>query len=207
MKRLAVLAVLVGTAVAVPARAADDKVETSPYFPTKVGSTWTYKAANLPIDGKVVYKVVKHEKVGDTMCAFLELSIDGRVLPNTTDAFAVKKDGVYRYTLYERKLDTPVLVLKLPPKKGEDWKIDSKLGENKVSCKFTVTEEKLTVPAGKYDAFEVRGKVEVSGKVEGGSQTIELTNFYVKDIGIAKIKADIGGLLLEFELEKFEAGK
>src|SRR2546423_13590341 len=71
MTRPALLAAL-ALAFAAPAFA-DEKVGESPYYPTKVGTTWNYRLGEM----KATVKVVKHEMKGGHMCALVETTING----------------------------------------------------------------------------------------------------------------------------------
>src|SRR5262245_57375242 len=91
---------------------AQEKIAESPYYPLKVGTAWHYRAG----DKKTIVRVVKHEKVGDTLCALLETERDGTV--GAREHIGVKEDGIYRFTGDGVRAEPPVCVLKLPPKKG-----------------------------------------------------------------------------------------
>jgi hypothetical protein len=119
--------------------AAQDKLKETPFYPLQVGTTWHYRAG----EGKFTTRVVKHEKVGDTLCALLETKRDGKVVGS--EHLAVADDGVYRHDLtailppppgskdktktevpITQSMKPPMLVLKLPPKKDSTWKVESK---------------------------------------------------------------------------------
>jgi len=199
MTRLATLAILIALAASVVPAHSQEKVEESPYLPLKVGNAWTYQAFDGQRKIALVNKVVAHEKVGDVMCAKVETYLDGKAVAN--EHVAVTKDGIYRFTLNGQKLDRPAQLMKLPPKAGDEWKIDTKFGNETLTGSMKSTEEKLKVPAGTYDAFLVSGKLETNGR------TIVAASYFVKDVGIAKIKMDYLGMSLAIELEKFEAAK
>jgi hypothetical protein len=198
MKRLATLTALVILAGSLNSVRADDKdkVGESPYYPLKVGSTWTY---NGPGATKIVNKITGHEKVGDVMCAKVETQVGG--VTQTFEHIGITADGIYRYSFNGTKIDKPVLILKLPAKKGDEWKIDTKIGTEAVTGTLMTTEDALTVPAGKFTAM-VAG-----GKLMTGGMTIEVANYFVKDVGIAKIKMDVAGQSVIVELDKFEPAK
>jgi hypothetical protein len=198
MKRVATLTALVILAASLNSVRADDKdkIGESPYYPLKIGNAWTY---NGPGNTKLVNKVVAHEKVGDMMCAKIETQVGG--VAQAFEHIGITADGIYRYTLNGTKIDKPILILKLPPKKGDEWKIDTKVGNETVTGKLTTTEDALTVPAGKFTAM-IAG-----GKLMTGDQALEVANYFVKDVGIAKIKMDVAGQSIVIELDKFEPAK
>src|SRR5438093_1039673 len=73
--------------------------------------------------------------------------------------------------------------------------------DDTLTGKMVTKEEKLTVPAGKYEAFVGAATLETK------RQKIEVASYFVKDVGIAKIRIVVMGQTVEVELEKFEAGK
>src|SRR5215469_1307595 len=129
---------------------AQDKMETTPYYPLAVGSTWEYKAG----DNKFTLKVTRHEKVGNVLCARVEMFVKDKA--QSFENVSVTKDGVYRNTFEGKEATPPVLFLKLPPKKDETWKVDSKVGGESVKGTFKNNgEEDVKVPAGSYKAVVV----------------------------------------------------
>ena len=145
-------AAFLAVALAWTAAAAEDFTD-SAYYPMQVGATWNYKAG----DSKFTVKVASHEKIGTTMCARLETAQDGKVV-GSEDVFA-KEDGVYRLALDGKVIEPAVRLLKLPPKPGDFWTVDSKAesktGTERLQGTFKISGEEVTVPAGKYTAVVV----------------------------------------------------
>lgn len=193
--------------------AARDKLKETSYYPLQVGNTWHYRAG----DGKFTIRVVKHEKVGDTLCALLESRRDGKLVGS--EHLAVADDGVYRHDLILRvpqpdskdkdksvkqpiqeMLKPPVLVLKLPPKNGDAWKVESTSGSKTFRSEFHVEAEEITVPAGTYKTFRVTSR---DLEVNGLNPTI--TTFFAEGVGMVQQIVEVGDAKIEIELEKFEA--
>jgi hypothetical protein len=183
---------------------AEDKPGESPYYPLRTGTTWHYKVG----DNKLVIRVAKQEKVGDVPCALLEASRDGKVVGS--EHLAVTADGVYRHTITKAQgdkpatltLKPPMLVLKLPPKKGDAWKVDSQVDGKVLRGGFKADEQEVKVPAGTYKAIRVTSQdLEVNGL-----KTV-LTMYYAEGVGMVKQVIQEGENKVEIELEKFEAGK
>jgi hypothetical protein len=203
---LCVLAVALGVpAVATPA--ADDKPAdpaTTPYYPLKIGNTWTYKVG----DTKVAVTVAKFEKFDDQNCARIESSSAGGK-PTLVEHVAVKADGLYRYAVADKKVDPPVKIMALPPKKDETWKIDAAIGAESLKGSFKTGEaDEVKVPAGTYkDVVTVTGEdIETISGVE--KRKLSITYYFAKDVGIIKQRIKLGdGPETVFELEKFEPGK
>jgi hypothetical protein len=199
MKRIGLLVgLLASAAVLAPVRAQDQMAE-SPYYPLKVGTTWTYRIASAPQGApSVTMKVTKHEKAGDLPCARLETIVNGQVVAN--EYVSVSKDAVYRVSVQGFKVEPPMPLLKLPPCKGDRWKIDGKVGTDTLKGEASVTEDTVTVPAGKYEA------VVATANLQAGPQKMETMNHFARGVGIVKMKVSVGGMEVVMELEKFEAG-
>jgi hypothetical protein len=194
---------------------AQEKLKETPYYPLQVGATWHYRLGET----KFTVHVVKHEKVGDTLCALLESKRDGKVAGS--EHLAVAADGVYRHDLTSllpqdnakdaaKTAEKPVtetpkpslLILKLPPKNGDSWKIDSKSDGKVFRGGFKVGEEEVEVPAGKYKAFRVSGQ-----DLEVNSLKPNITTYYAEGVGIVKQIIEVADAKAEIVLEKFEPGK
>lgn len=190
--------------------AAQEKLKQTPYYPLQVGTTWHYRAG----DRKITIRVARHEKAGDTFCAVLEATRDGKVVG--TEYLAVTGDGVYRHmqTIPQQQADPkdkskadkppvrhilkpPMLVLKLPPKRGESWKIDSKSDNQTFRGGFQVGEQEITVPAGTYKTFRV-----ASQDLEIDSLKATITTYFAEGIGMVKQIIEVGDAKVEIELEK-----
>jgi hypothetical protein len=188
--------------VVVGVLAAQEKLKETPYYPLQVGTAWHYRTG----DSKFTVRVARHEKVGDTLCALLETSRNGKVVGS--EHLAIADDGVYRHDLSEmgksllrRSLKPPLLILKLPPKKGNSWKVDSKGDGQTFRGSFEVGEQEITVPAGTYKAFRV-----ASQDLEINSLKPSITTFFAKGVGMVKQIIEVDDVKVEIELEKFEPG-
>jgi hypothetical protein len=178
--------------------AAKEKMEKTTYYPLAVGSSWEYKAG----ENKFTLKVAKYEKVGNALCARLELSMKDK--PVSFEHVGVTNEGVYRYSFEGNKeAQPPVLFLKLPPKKDESWKVDSKVGGESVKGTFkNAGEEDVKVPAGGFKAVVV-----ASQDLEANGIKMAVTYYFAKDVGLVKQVVEVAGQKVVVELEKYEAGK
>src|SRR5262249_21659491 len=132
-----------------PANDKSTSAAESNYFPNKVGNTWTYE-----IGGKsVTTKIVRHEKMGDYMCAVLETMIDGEKA--ATEHIAVTKQGLIRVAYKDKKIEPPILFLKFNAQKGESWPIDSKIDQETVKGQLTRDEVDVEVPGYKGKSITV----------------------------------------------------
>jgi hypothetical protein len=183
-------------------RTADDKAPETPYFPLKVGDSWTYKMG----DTRYTRKVAKFEDVDKQPCALIQTMVGNRMA--SSERVAVKADGVYRYTSDDNKdtkYDPPLCFLKLPVKTGESWKVESSVaGAGKVVGTFKTGEvAELKVGDKKYEKVVTVS----SDDYDAGGTKIKLTYYFAKDVGIVKQTVSVEGQEVVMELEKFEAGK
>ena len=179
--------------------AADENLAATPYYPLKVGTRWQYKVGA----NSIAVKVVKHEKVGDVNCALLETTRDDQVL--AAEHIGVKADGIYRYTIGPFKPDPPFRILKLPAKKGDTWQVDTKIGAQEIKGSFSVTEEEVTVPAGKYKALSVVSKGLETPDGNGNMVKLVFKFWFAEKAGMVKQTVQIGDRPeVAIELEKMD---
>lgn len=195
MTRLVPLAALGAFLLATAPLQAQDKVGESPYFPTKIGSTWNYRIG----DKKLTTKITKHEKQGDLMCALMETLVDGNSV--ATENIAVTKDGLVRVAYNGQKPETPILFLKQDSKKGDSWPVDTKIGAETIKGKFTRGEEDVDVPGYKGKTVTSKGEFEING------QAATFMYWFAEKKGIVKLQMALSGQEILLELEKFEEGK
>ncbi len=184
------LFLMLGAFLTVTAQEAPAPVKTD-FYPLTKNAVWIYKTKGVTVKMKVGNSSPEGTKI--------ETLVNDKSI--STEVIQVKKDGIYRVAIADIKPSKPVLLLKLPPKSGDSWEVDTKLKEQPIKCKFEVKEEKVTVPAGSYVSYVVQGKnIDINGMSAG------ITTWYVEKIGIVKILLDFGGEKSQLELEKFEPG-
>lgn len=193
---------------------AEDKMAETPYFPLNVGATWHYKAG----EAKITFRVAKHEKVGDTLCARIEVMRDGKMVGS--QHLAVTAEGVYCHDrtflaptedaaskdkehFVTRTPKPPTLLLKLPPKKDSSWKVDSKEEDGRAyRGEFRIDEQEVKVPAGTFKTIRVSSR-----DLEANGLNPLITTYYASGIGMVKQVIQVGNAMATIELEKFESGK
>jgi hypothetical protein len=180
--------------------AGQEPTKESPYYPLKVGNKWTYRFTSGS-SGKVDVRVTKLEKVGDVMCALLEAKAGSDGTP-TTEHVAVRDDGVYRYTSEGQRIEPPLRFLKLPPKSGDRWDVDSKSAMETVKGTFTLGEAEVTVPKGKFKAVTVDTK-----DMTVGGNKMEQTWWFVPEVGMVKQVYKFADKEVVLELESFEPAR
>jgi hypothetical protein len=102
------------------------------------------------------------------------------------------------------KVDPPVKILQLPAKKGDSWKIDSKVGTQTVKGEFKITDDKakLKVPAGEFEAVLVEGNdLDIAGTKTSVKQ------WFVPKKGIVKLTYKIQDQESTLELKEYTEGK
>lgn len=187
----------------------------TPFFPLKPGTKWTYRITPDTSKDKanpdtVVITVRGVKKFGAEDAAELETTIGGS--SQATEQIVVRTDGVYRVQVNDKKVDPPLLLLRLPPKKG-DWQVDSRWGMETLKGKF-VAEEKDFTPEKRKDAPKdappekpLKGIVVTGTEMQANNQKINLLVYYVETRGPIKMEADVAGIRVALDLIGFEAGK
>jgi hypothetical protein len=172
---------------------AKDKAGETPYYPLQVGNTWNYRAG----ENRYSMRVAKHEKVGDAMTAKVEMLVDGKV--RSEENIGVTGDGVYRYSYEGKEAKPSVRFLKLPPKKGDTWDVNSRWGNDTIKGTFKAGEETVTVPAGKFETV-----TSSCDKFTAGDTEISVTYYFAENVGVVRQVIEASGQKIVIELEKFE---
>jgi hypothetical protein len=189
MTVLALLIVLAGAAGA----GAPDTVPATPYFPLQVGNVWHYRAG----ENQFTLRVTRHEKIGGVMCARVEMVMNKKKVAD--EHLGVGADGLARYAVAGKEVKPPILLLKLPVKDGNTWKVESKFDGKLLRGSFTEGSAEVKVPAGKYQAVTVTAAdLEVDGVKMG------LTYYFAENVGMVKQAIDLAGQKILVELEKFD---
>jgi hypothetical protein len=189
---LALLLCLAGNA-----RSADDKMPTSPWFPTAVGTTWQYRAG----EARFVVKVTKHEKVGSLMCARLEAEVNKKTV--YFEHVAVTGKEVVRAGRDGKAITPPLPFLKLPPEADKSWNVETKVDSQVLKGTFKAgPETSVKVPAGTYKAVTVTGQ-----DLDASGVRFSVTYYFAEKVGLVRQVIDMAGQKIDIVLEKYEAGK
>lgn len=177
---------------------AQQPVPGSELFPLKKGSKWVYKVA----DQEVTVVVAGNEKFGNEDCVKVDTMVGGQV--KASELYFVKADGIYRAKVKEDKVDPAVRILQLPAKKGDSWKIDSKVGTQSVKGEFKLIndKEKVKVAAGEFEAMLVEG---VDLDIAGTKTSVK--QWFVPNKGIVKLSYKIQDTEATLELKEYTEGK
>ena len=198
MKPLSCLLLALPLLVEVSAVRGQEKLEESPYYPLQVGNTWHYRAG----DNKFIIRVAKHEKVGDVLCARVEIVVEGKV--TSFEHVAARKEGLFRHSFEGKEVKPPVCFLRLPPAEGESWKVDSKLDGEALTGTFKEGREKrVAVPAGSFENVVVSAGQDL----DANGAKVNVTYYFAEGVGMIKQVIEIAGQKVVVELEKFERGK
>jgi hypothetical protein len=191
------------------------------YYPLKEGSRWVYDVRDnktkdarpkeqvaITVASKETFPIKVKSKdaldraldreVKELYVGFkLKIEGGGKVLDEEA---LVREDGVYRLSSAGKTITPPVCFLKAGLKKGETWTVDSQSENAVLKGKLEFDEEKVTVPAGTYDAIVVR-----CDDFQIGGQTLQVEAWYAAKVGMVKQRVRIGQHDVTLELEKFEA--
>ena len=196
----------------------------APVIPTAPGTTWRYnmteeigKGLNVPdvkadADGKirlpVLYRLEGTEDIDGKDLLKFEMHRAGTI--TNTDLLTVDEHGI---TCWARinldgelvKFSPPQTMIAAPLKKAAAWNFDGQAGELKVQQHYDVVgEEKINVPAGKFQAFRIRGEQTTPNRM-----TID--RWFAPGVGIVKDVTTMqdakGDLLQRISLELTEVPK
>lgn len=175
--------------------------DTPNYFPTKLGTRWTYRVQGQP---DLVYLLAaKQESLGDQVCVRMDLKVDliaamtdkvalvtsGAFIPVgrtrfvtvSTEYVAPLKDGIYRFMIDGDLISPPVNFLQAPVKAKDQWKNEFKIKDKKGKVTYTADFEDVDVPAGKYkDALLITGLTFDNGAIT------KMQNWYAPNVGMVK---------------------
>jgi hypothetical protein len=184
------------------------------YFPLKYGTAWTYndKTSNQSFVVKVSayedLKVKQDDKEVTVRCALLETTVAGRKEVVGSELVGVSDDGVYRYRMGSDQLvEPPAKILSIPCKKGDTWKIDTKIQDKSVRLEYVVDEEEISIPGEAPDKPKKVAALKLKAKnFKVDDDEAQATLWYAKGIGMVKMEMQISGVSFILELEKFEPG-
>jgi hypothetical protein len=172
------LTVFVPVVGAAPKPKGDDKPV--PYLPTTVGdtrvleSTWNGKSTET-----TEWVTAIETKGGMTVVSFTR-----KEGGPTMYQYGASADGMFRVSSGELVYDPPYRLLKLPPKEGETWEVESPATPGNPSQKFKYTtgkEEEVEVPAGKFKSVRVEMENVINGVV------LRTTYWHAPGAGMVKI--------------------
>jgi hypothetical protein len=154
------------------------------YFPTEVGTRWVFDSGGS-ITTKVITKVEENDSV--VLVSVASEGKDGKA--KAGEQVEVSKDG-FRFVYPNGRKDT---ILKLPLHVGEEWtydrtRLDGTLFELVRLRAFGP--EKVTVPAGAFEAIRVETERSMSG-LAGEVEAVNIdcpteTFWYAPNVGMVK---------------------
>jgi hypothetical protein len=181
-------------------RSADDQMPSSSYFPTAIGTTWHYRVG----ENHYVVKVTKHEKVGDLMCARLEMIVNKKTV--MTEHVGITGGSIVRASFDGKPVKPPIPFFKQPDAKNPNlsWKIDSKIDDQVFKGEFKLGEQKeLKVLDKTYPNI-----VTVTGKdMDVNGAKMNLTYYFAEKVGMVQQVIELAGQKIVILLEKFEPAK
>lgn len=169
------------------------------YYPLKAGTKWHYR---LDINGQsidVVNQVSKVEKVDGEDRATVDSVIMG--MTRGSETLSTSDKGVFRYSMNNQTLKTPICILRYPVKDGDSWEGETEINGQTLKLKGKTGKAEVTVPAGKYQATTSHIETELMG------QKFTTTYYFVPDVGIVKQEMSLGERKFFIELQRVEMGK
>jgi hypothetical protein len=148
----------------IPGAEAQPKPHQSEYHPLNVGTTWQYKVISKEWKLPVTRRVTRHETVGNSLYAHLEFEAAGLSCPEGYVVVDATGISTLPPPLVRGEPDTPMLLLRLPPKDGGAWVSKGKVHGLPVESRCAVSKEKVKVSAGEFEAFKISCEVTTDGK-------------------------------------------
>ena len=188
-----------------PLATAQEKTQDSKsYYPLKVGNKWTYQIESDAVakgSSKLMNQIAKIEKIDGVSLSRLETTAKGKVV--ASEHLSITDKGIFRNRYNGTEVSSPICMLKFPIKKGSTWKVESKVGEEKLSVSCKSDEEEIEVPAGKFKTV----KVVMDAEVVGAGIIVSTTYWFSQGVGVVKQHVNINSMQFTLLLEKFEEGK
>jgi hypothetical protein len=195
IRPLAVLVALVLLSAAVRTAPVPAEVEKVYFFPTRVGDKRVYQEGKEE-RSETVTEVSKKE------AAFLiTIEVSTARKAKYSQTMSVSEDGVYRLTLRKEKYDPPHCFLKLPCKPDDTWDVWPKTDGQRLVCKVGKT-EKVTVPAGTFDAI----RIEFTRTIGKDIEPDRFTEWHAPSVGLVKMHEE-GATNPWLVLKSFTRGK
>jgi hypothetical protein len=209
LRKNLILVAAFGIALALGSASADDKLDSLPYFPLKVGTEWKYVRTSP--DGQertLVLQVVAREKIAGVLCASVKESVEGQE-GGTTVHLAVVDDMLVCYGSNGEKDESGFAYLlpgnrvKTTLNKGDSW-ADSNGMSYWVGYRVVSVDHEFKVLGRSVKTAAVARKSMfwsfiASGQTKG-------TLYYAKGIGLVREELDTRDGKYVTELRSFRAG-
>lgn len=162
-------------------------VRSDPLLPTAEGTTWEYDSTETltgaaPVHSNVTVRAGKQILYGTEV---IKLETRSGNVVSKIELVIADEEGITRLARAGKdgkltKLNPPEPMIVAPLKVGSGWESDGEMEGIKMHHRFTVVaEERVTVPAGKFQAFHIRG--------EGASlMSVILDQWFVPGTGFVK---------------------
>lgn len=153
-----------------------------PYYPLQVGSQWMYRLER----GQMKVRVVAKRKIDDIDAFVVETTAFGSV--PVTELIGVTRNGVFRFGFNDEKLDFPLMLIRLNPKNGDRWTLDSKVlltEAKKIALESRIKAIHDRMPIGEAESKELEA---ITMELREGGQSIK----GLFTTGIAKVTVPFG---------------
>lgn len=170
------------------------------FFPLNEGSQWTYNVKSKDQTATITQKIGRIELLGDQRVAGVETYLNEKF--QGTENISSTDKGIFRHRTQGADFKPPVPMLRYPIKKGDTWDYTGTLGGTTTTTTSQVDVDKVTVPAGTYQAAIVTTK---SKDKKSKSAT---TIWFAPGVGIVKqVQSLPKGVEVTLELTQYEPGK
>lgn len=179
---------------------ADVVVGRSQFYPLELGTEWQYEGQGRTI----TVRVTKHENIDGRGAAKVDSYMNEKLI--ASEHITVTKDGVYRASFGGDVPTKPVMILKLPPKDGEGWDVETAIAGTKIRGTAGCRSEKLELPAGKFDAYRVSGQY-ILTTADGTETEAAFQFWFAEGTGIVKMATATPNGEVVMKLKSFQRGK
>jgi len=170
---------------------------TESYYPLQKGNLWHYDVEVDSVPIKMTYVVAKIETIDSERLFRIDTTVDGRV--QSTEHLKHSTAGLFRSRFNGIEAEPPVQMLKSPIQIGDSWKARTKIGPQEIVVEAKIEKtEKITVPAGEFEAIQAHVATDVDG--------IQVVSDYwfAVDVGIVKQEMVIGDQKIISKLREYK---
>lgn len=155
---------------------------TADWYPLGIGTSWTYSYAG----GEYTQAVVGHKRIGGVQCAQVEIRYQGHV--GYTQYMTRDSDGVRIFSMQqqgnESTLESPMTLLKIPFRKGQEWTWKGSYFSSESEIRFTDEGEETLEVLGRKTPCR---KVAADWLMTAVQMKMRTVTWFAQGIGVAKI--------------------
>jgi hypothetical protein len=175
-----------------------DEPQPADYLPLREGTKWHFDAKVNSLSVPMIIRVAKFQSSESRQAARLETVVNGSVA--ASEYLGVSEEGIFRLKMNNIDINPPLQILRFPIKKGDAWTSTATVGGETLKADSVVDLQKVSVPAGSFEAALVTTTVSTP---QG-----RMTNrqWFAPGIGLVKQEVNLSGAKILAELRSSEPG-